>query len=668
MIFIFKYVYFRCLYNCIKKIIINIKIQRNYILISKNYNYKEKKMKTFAISLYDNDAESEDELTFRKNDLIQVLNVNYMGMDGWWLCKLIKTNQVGLAAGNRLKIINDEKLLDKIQKLLVINNNNNQKSSSSSATSPTTSTASSCSVTSSSSNSLDSTSNSTSCIYSTTTSRLQTLSLQPTTPSHKPLVLPAKTKLAESSENILTLKTAPLSKYNSINSSSKSQDDQDEEEEEDYDYDIPENNKSIKPELNSKTSSSDTRKSTSPTIDSGISTSSLMSLSSTSNEEANMKISKSAKLKLDYESKLDKLNQFLTQNHESNKNLFIEFKHDLNDLIINYLKVIKDDHASFHPNLGVFNKYKTIYRQIKEFYLYYENTMNKFDKLYKWNFDLISKQNEQKELEEKLKYLNLDLIGSINKLINESKMFEYYNESQSNNNSSNKVSNQEEEEESYQYVYDDINSDSLQSNNQESVNTNEDESDYCTIDDNFDSNEIKQAPTPIKTNQYCQTLKKNDEKIRREIRLAVDNNPNEASRVTMCDQMLLKFYLKHIEDNLNELSQIHENLINQLDINDEKNSNNLNEEFNDQAHKLALNGHKLLFICDTLQRNLNNSTIKNCLTESSQELCDSLKFYMIRIKSSKASNNKLVLDSLNNVLNTSNKFKQIILKYYFKSY
>jgi hypothetical protein len=371
-------------------------------------------MKTFALSLYDNDAESEDELTFKKNDLIQVLNVNYMGMDGWWLCKLIKTNQVGLAAGNRLKIINDEKLLNKIQKLLIVNNN--QKSSSSSATSPTTSTASSCSVTSSSSNSLDSNSNSTSCIYSTTTSRLQTLSLQPTTPSHKPLVLPAKTKLAESSENILTLKTAPLSRYNSI--SSKNQDQDYHDEEEDYDYDIPENNQSIKPEISSKTDSSDTRKSTSPTIDSGISTSSLMSLSSASNEETNLKLSKSAKLKLDYETKLDKLRQFLSENHESNKNQFIQFKHDLNDLIINHLKVIKDDHASFHPNLGVFNKYKTIYRQIKEFYLYYENIINKFDKLYKWNFELISKQNEQNELNEKLKYLNLGLIGSINKLIN----------------------------------------------------------------------------------------------------------------------------------------------------------------------------------------------------------------------------------------------------------
>ena len=76
-------------------------------------------MKTFAISLYDNEAESDDELTFRANDLLQVLQYDYLGMDGWCLCKLVKTNRVGLAAGNRLKVISDEKqLLAKFNSLL----------------------------------------------------------------------------------------------------------------------------------------------------------------------------------------------------------------------------------------------------------------------------------------------------------------------------------------------------------------------------------------------------------------------------------------------------------------------------------------------------------------------------------------------------------------------
>jgi hypothetical protein len=76
-------------------------------------------MKTFAISLYDNEAESDDELTFKANDLLQVLQYDYLGMDGWYLCKLVKTNRVGLAAGNRLKVISDEKqLLAKFNSLL----------------------------------------------------------------------------------------------------------------------------------------------------------------------------------------------------------------------------------------------------------------------------------------------------------------------------------------------------------------------------------------------------------------------------------------------------------------------------------------------------------------------------------------------------------------------
>lgn len=38
--------------------------------------------KVFAIALYDNEAESDDELTFKKNDLLQVLECDYMGMEG----------------------------------------------------------------------------------------------------------------------------------------------------------------------------------------------------------------------------------------------------------------------------------------------------------------------------------------------------------------------------------------------------------------------------------------------------------------------------------------------------------------------------------------------------------------------------------------------------------
>jgi hypothetical protein len=58
----------------------------------------------YAIALYNNTAESDDELNFKKNDVLEVLELDYDGLEGWWLCKLSGT--VGLAAGNRLKILN----------------------------------------------------------------------------------------------------------------------------------------------------------------------------------------------------------------------------------------------------------------------------------------------------------------------------------------------------------------------------------------------------------------------------------------------------------------------------------------------------------------------------------------------------------------------------------
>lgn len=177
----------------------------------------------------------------------------------------------------------------------------------------------------------------------------------------------------------------------------------------------------------------------------------------------------------------------------------------------------------------------------------------------------------------------------------------------------------------------------------------------------------------------CMTLRKNEEKIKREIKIAADNS-TAPNRINLVDQMLLKFYLKHIEDNLNELNGIYESLMNKL-INDENVENDLKED--GCGHKLAINGHKLVFICDTLERNLNNTHLKTALYESSRNLSESLKIYMIRIKttnlslcnkssSSLAPNDskqkKLICDSLKNVLSASNKFKQIIIKYYFKSY
>ncbi|XP_054609360.1 breast cancer anti-estrogen resistance protein 1 isoform X2 [Dunckerocampus dactyliophorus] len=56
-----------------------------------------------AKALYDNVAESPDELSFRKGDILTVLERNTQGLDGWWLCSL--HGRQGIVPGNRLKIL-----------------------------------------------------------------------------------------------------------------------------------------------------------------------------------------------------------------------------------------------------------------------------------------------------------------------------------------------------------------------------------------------------------------------------------------------------------------------------------------------------------------------------------------------------------------------------------
>ena len=58
-----------------------------------------------ARALYDNVAESPDELEFRKGDLLTVLEQNTAGLEGWWLCCL-RGRQVrgGGAGGERLGV------------------------------------------------------------------------------------------------------------------------------------------------------------------------------------------------------------------------------------------------------------------------------------------------------------------------------------------------------------------------------------------------------------------------------------------------------------------------------------------------------------------------------------------------------------------------------------
>ncbi|XP_028854744.1 cas scaffolding protein family member 4 [Denticeps clupeoides] len=63
--------------------------------------------KILAKALYDNTAESPDELAFRKGDIITVLHQNVAGSIGWWKCSL--HGREGVAPANRLCVLSPSK-------------------------------------------------------------------------------------------------------------------------------------------------------------------------------------------------------------------------------------------------------------------------------------------------------------------------------------------------------------------------------------------------------------------------------------------------------------------------------------------------------------------------------------------------------------------------------
>ncbi|SPP84790.1 breast cancer anti-estrogen resistance protein 1 isoform X1 [Drosophila guanche] len=60
--------------------------------------------KLYAKAIYDNYADSPDELPFKKGDILTVIEQDTEGIQGWWLCAL--KNRQGLCPGNRLRILN----------------------------------------------------------------------------------------------------------------------------------------------------------------------------------------------------------------------------------------------------------------------------------------------------------------------------------------------------------------------------------------------------------------------------------------------------------------------------------------------------------------------------------------------------------------------------------
>ncbi|RXM92496.1 Enhancer of filamentation 1, partial [Acipenser ruthenus] len=59
-----------------------------------------------AKALFDNAAESPDELAFRKGDILMVLERDMGGVPGWWLCSL--HGRQGIVPGNRLRLLQSQ--------------------------------------------------------------------------------------------------------------------------------------------------------------------------------------------------------------------------------------------------------------------------------------------------------------------------------------------------------------------------------------------------------------------------------------------------------------------------------------------------------------------------------------------------------------------------------
>uniref|UniRef100_A0A673X1A6 Breast cancer anti-estrogen resistance protein 1 n=1 Tax=Salmo trutta TaxID=8032 RepID=A0A673X1A6_SALTR len=73
------------------------------LIITKTLRWTTGSQNVLAKALYDNVAESPDELSFRKGDIMTVLERDTQGLDGWWLCSL--HGRQGIVPGNRLKIL-----------------------------------------------------------------------------------------------------------------------------------------------------------------------------------------------------------------------------------------------------------------------------------------------------------------------------------------------------------------------------------------------------------------------------------------------------------------------------------------------------------------------------------------------------------------------------------
>ena len=415
---------------------------------------------------------------------------------------------------------------------------------------------------------------------------------------------------------------------------------------------IPNNNEKINETNESKKhvstsfspkSTSTTRKSNSPTIDSGISSSSLISLNELLNTNS---IIQEPLLKLKIPSN-DNINQIETRFIKIIKNLRETCKslfeiqqystkwRERSNLEKNLLKIktsffdIKTLLNEFHDlcmiiksskslNYNLTNKenFTELCSKLYEFQQKFNSNINILNSL-KWDINILASNNKNRnnmndELDEN--FLRLNYLIELIQVFND-----------------------------FNYRYNVFNS----SNNLPKLNQpTKIENDYSdAIDDDSEDD--------IYENDDDEWLKP----------LSQENPPKENS-TNFSDQMLIKFYSKHIDDNFNDINQLHESITSSLTKNDQESSIMM-----DLTNKLALSGHKLVFICDTLNKNLTNNSLKSSLHSLSNNLCDCLKLYVIRIKAcydginSNEKSNSLIVDSLTQVFNCSLQLKQLIIKY-----
>ena len=120
-----------------------------------------------------------------------------------------------------------------------------------------------------------------------------------------------------------------------------------------------------------------------------------------------------------------------TSNKKINK--LIELKELIYSFLVNCLKRIKESYACFHPNLNVFNRFKAHYRQIKEFYLYFEGrlkiVLNIKDFSGQQQEIIMNGQcdSEMSEVVAKMGYFR-EVCGQIEELVESEEVFIYHSE------------------------------------------------------------------------------------------------------------------------------------------------------------------------------------------------------------------------------------------------